>query len=112
MISCVKVVKYWDDFSSGGNGEVVLKENGKGIESEGDVKDMNEEPAAGAHLDLYRCCKVTGSLHSPCCSSQVPAEPPRPPVRSMLAPSAAMGTFFLNANYLPTTAATACSIML
>ena len=44
----VKVVKYWDDFSSGGNGEVVLKENGKGIESEGDVKDMNEEPADAA----------------------------------------------------------------
>ena len=29
-----KVVKYWDDFTSGGNGEQVLQETGKGIEQD------------------------------------------------------------------------------
>lgn len=38
-----KVVKYWDDFTSGGTGEEVLKETGMGIEEPDAVDAKNEE---------------------------------------------------------------------
>merc|ERR1712212_645030 len=45
-----KVVKYWDDFTSGGDGAKVLAEQGKGINEDepvdGDAADGEEDPAA------------------------------------------------------------------
>ena len=39
----VKVVKYWDDFTSGGDGAKVLAEQGKGI-NEDEPVDGGENP--------------------------------------------------------------------
>ena len=44
-----KVVKYWDDFTSGGNGEQVLQETGKGIEQ--DQTGASEMGAAKSKKD-------------------------------------------------------------
>merc|ERR1719347_1611828 len=44
-----KVVKYWDDFTSGGDGSTVLKQNGKGIkQAQGAGGGDGEEPSDGA----------------------------------------------------------------
>merc|ERR1719309_1522687 len=40
-----KVVKYWDDFTSGGDGSTVLKQNGKGI------KTISEKPDGDGQED-------------------------------------------------------------
>merc|ERR1712243_248985 len=40
-----KVVKYWDDFTSGGDGSTVLEQNGKGIKKLQDKGDAEEEGA-------------------------------------------------------------------
>jgi len=42
-----KVVKYWDDFSAGGNGEQVLKENGRGL-SDSSTASKNDSLKGGA----------------------------------------------------------------
>merc|ERR1712002_885252 len=48
-----KVVKYWDDFTSGGDGSTVLKQNGKGIKQAqsagGGDGEPSEEPTDGAN---------------------------------------------------------------
>merc|ERR1719348_2985621 len=56
-----KVVKYWDDFTSGGDGSTVLKQNGKGIKTisekpdgdgqEGGDAEVTGEDGAGAGAD-------------------------------------------------------------
>merc|ERR1719348_2621729 len=43
-----KVVKYWDDFTSGGDGSTVLEQNGKGIKKLQDKGDAGEGGAEGA----------------------------------------------------------------
>merc|ERR1739848_525160 len=43
-----KVVKYWDDFSNGGDGSKALKENGPGISRDSPVdKDGDDQDGAG-----------------------------------------------------------------
>merc|ERR1719427_1360523 len=46
-----KVVKYWDDFSAGGNGEQVLKQNGKGIKTISEKPEGDGQEGAGAEGD-------------------------------------------------------------
>merc|ERR1719309_1529961 len=56
-----KVVKYWDDFTSGGDGSTVLKQNGKGIKTisekpdgdgqEGGDAEVTGDDGAGADAD-------------------------------------------------------------
>jgi len=47
-----KVVKYWDDFTSGGDGSTVLKQNGKGIKKLQDKGgNASGDDAAGADED-------------------------------------------------------------
>jgi len=42
-----KVVKYWDDFTSGGDGSTVLKQNGKGIKTIQEKPDGDGQEGAG-----------------------------------------------------------------
>merc|ERR1712212_1262403 len=42
-----KVVKYWDDFTSGGDGAKVLAEQGKGINEDEPVDGAVDPPADG-----------------------------------------------------------------
>merc|ERR1712055_1207526 len=45
-----KVVKYWDDFTSGGDGSTVLKQNGKGIKTISEKPDGDGEEGGDAEV--------------------------------------------------------------
>merc|ERR1719431_2013591 len=45
-----KVVKYWDDFTSGGDGSTVLKQNGKGIKTISEKPDGDGQEGGDAEV--------------------------------------------------------------
>merc|ERR1719430_3057719 len=45
-----KVVKYWDDFTSGGDGSTVLKQNGKGIKTISEKTDGDGQEGGDAEV--------------------------------------------------------------
>eukprot|EP00091_Calanus_sinicus_P025303 TRINITY_DN9581_c0_g1_i3.p1 TRINITY_DN9581_c0_g1~~TRINITY_DN9581_c0_g1_i3.p1 ORF type:complete len:156 (-),score=65.23 TRINITY_DN9581_c0_g1_i3:2-469(-) len=55
-----KVVKYWDDFTSGGDGKAVLDQNGKGIKKLPQDKGGSDADAGGDEVDAEAGDDMTG----------------------------------------------------